>query len=96
MVDLPQRRTPVRIFTKGVSDNIYRLEEKGDYIEVKQLFSGNFNFNTNNPIESIEVYENDEIQKVYWVDGLNQSRVINIVAEDSIVESYTSNSFDFV
>lgn len=86
----------VTIFTKGVSDNIYRLEEKGDYIEVKQLFSGNLNFNTNNPIESIGVYENDEIQKVYWVDGLNQSRVINIVAEDSIVESYTSNSFDFV
>ena len=33
---------------------------------------------------------------MYWVDGLNQPRLINIVAEDSVVSSWNDNSFDFV
>lgn len=32
----------------------------------------------NHPIEAIGVYETEFIQKVYWIDGVNQPRVINI------------------
>ena len=54
------------------------------------LYSGNLNFNIEYPIECITSYENDEIQKVYCVDGLNPCRVINIC------NTYNSNhSFDF-
>ena len=86
----------VTLFTKGTNDNIYRLENKGTYFETLLLFSGNLNFSTDYPIENIGVYENDNIQKVYWIDGLNQSRVINIVATDSVKAKWDNNSFNFV
>ena len=86
----------VTLFTKGTNDNIYRLENKGTYFETILLFSGNLNFSTDYPIENIGVYENDNIQKVYWIDGLNQSRVINIVATDSVRAKWDNNSFNFV
>lgn len=86
----------VTLFTKGTNDNIYRLENKGTYFETILLFSGNLNFSTDYPIENIGVYENDNIQKVYWIDGLNQSRVINIVATDGVKAKWDNNSFNFV
>lgn len=86
----------VTLFTKGANDNIYRLENKGTYFETLLLFSGNLNFSTDYPIENIGVYENDNIQKVYWIDGLNQSRVINIVATDSVRAKWDNDSFNFV
>lgn len=82
----------VTLFTKGTNDNIYRLENKGTYFETLILFSGNLNFSTDYPIESISVYENNNIQKVYWVDGLNQARVINITKDDY----NNADDFDFV
>lgn len=86
----------VTLFTTGDKDRIYRLENKQPYFEGKLLYEGNLNFNVNNPIENISVYENDNIQKVYWIDGLNQSRVINIVADSTVSGSWNDSSFDFV
>lgn len=86
----------VTLFTTGDKDRIYRLENKQTYFEGKLLYEGNLNFNVNNPIENISVYENDNIQKVYWIDGLNQSRVINIVANSTVSGSWNDSSFDFV
>lgn len=86
----------VTLFTTGDKDRIYRLENKQTYFEGKLLYEGNLNFNVNNPIENISVYENDNIQKVYWIDGLNQSRVINIVADGTVSGSWNDSSFDFV
>ena len=84
------------LFTTGDADRIYRLENKGDYFETILLFSGNMNFSVDSPIENIGVYENDNIQKVYWVDGRNQPRVINIVADDTVKSHWNEGSFDFV
>lgn len=81
------------LFTTGDADRIYRLENKGDYFETILLFSGSLDFSVNFPIENIGVYENDNIQKVYWVDGRNQPRVINIVANNV---NWNNNSFDFI
>lgn len=75
--------------TTNVTDYIYRLEPKNDYFECVQLFIGSLNFSTSAPIETLGNYETDTIQKVYWVDGVNQPRVINIMKE------YDSNTFDF-
>lgn len=86
----------VTLFTKGTKDNIYRLENKGTYFETLLLFSGNLNFSTDYPIENIGVYENDNIQKIYWVDGLNQPRVINIVSDSTTIERWNNSSFDFI
>lgn len=42
------------------------------------LYIRKLNFSTNNPIQAILNYENDKIEKVYWVDGKNQMRFLNI------------------
>lgn len=64
------------------------------------LYIGNLNFNFDYPIKSIAYKENDESQKVYWVDGLNPCRCINInkVYKYGELESnYTiaNSQFDF-
>lgn len=81
--------------TNNGTDYIYRITKSGsDYTSII-LYSGNLGFNTNNPIETIGVYENENIQKVYWVDGLNQPRMINITAPSDIQSSWNNNSFNF-
>jgi hypothetical protein len=82
----------VTLFTTGDKDRIYRLENRQTYFEGKLLYEGSLNFNVNNPIENIGIYENESIQKVYWVDGLNQARVINITRSNYS----NSDEFDFV
>lgn len=42
------------------------------------LYLRDLNFSTNFPIQVVSNYENDNIIKVYWVDGINQLRYINI------------------
>lgn len=80
--------------TNSGTDRIYRLEYKpSNFFESKLLFQGNLGFNVEYPIEALSIYENDNIQKIYWTDGLNRPRVINIIADTS---KYTNNSFDFV
>ena len=84
------------LFTKGTKDNIYRLENKNEFFEVFTLYSGNLNFNTDYPMECISIFENKDIQKVYWLDGLNQTRVINIVPSTETQSTWDDNTFDFV
>lgn len=63
----------------STKDYIYRIEIKDNSLSQETLFSGDLNFDTNHPIETLGVYENENIQKVYFIDGKNQARVINIV-----------------
>lgn len=44
-----------------------------------ELYSGNLNFHVDKHIEALFNYETEDIQKVYWIDGINQLRCINIV-----------------
>ena len=83
------------LFTTGDKDRIYRITFNNT-ISNKVLYEGNLNFSTENPIESICVYENKDIQKIYWTDGLNQPRVLNIVSSDKIISKWNDNSFNFV
>ena len=82
--------------TSSTGDTIIRLERKDGYFELIILFEGNLNFNPEHPIESISIFENENIQKVYWIDGLNQPRFINIAAPGSVRSKWTDNSFEFV
>ena len=94
-----------------VIDYIYRVDvSKGNTTEI--LYKGNLGFDPGYPIETLGSYENENIQKVYWVDGLHQPRVINITkdkllgynwtikdSEDNYVnytELYNEAPFDFV
>ena len=59
-------------------DRIYRLEKNTNEFICTILYKGDLNFDIEHPIESIGVFENKEIQKVYWIDGKNPVRYINI------------------
>lgn len=61
------------------TDFIYRLEQTNGYdFLVRRLFSGNIGLSTDHPLETLGVFENENVQKVYWVDGVHQLRCINI------------------
>lgn len=97
--------------TDYINDYIYRLDihnpDDGN-LDWECLYTGNLNFRdprTNElwedlNIETLGVYENDKIQKVYWIDNVNQPRVINIYTDehDNTVIDYNAltNPFDFV
>lgn len=46
--------------------------------DITLLYLRNLNFSINKPIQAINNFENEDIDKVYWVDGVNQMRFINI------------------
>lgn len=92
-------------------DCIYRIDlSKEDKYPVI-LFKGNLNFDPKFPAQVISDFESELIQKVYWVDGKNPPRVINIAKpellsaaynmtlnskEAGYSETYKDEPFDFV
>ena len=82
------------VFSKADLDYIYRFNISGDETNFKSviLYEGNLYFSVDTPIECIASYEADDIQKVYWVDGINQPRVINVISDKYPKEE----TFDFV
>lgn len=58
------------------------------------LYAGDLDFDAQHPCETLPFYENDNIQKVYWIDGKNQPRVINICRV--IADTGLERQFDFV
>lgn len=81
------------IFLFKIEDN---PTEEGKWISGITLYKGNLNFSTSYPIETLVSYEANDIQKVYWTDGLNQPRLINIAASESIRTKWNDKSFDFI
>lgn len=79
-----------------LDDRIYKLWFNNGTLTGKRLFRGDLGFNYKHPIETISFYENADIRKVYWTDGLNQPRVINIAAASDIVSKWNTDSFNFV
>ena len=76
----------------SLPDSIYRIHYDGSYLRKALLYRGNLNFDLNHPIEAVGYYESEEVQKVYWVDGYNPNRFINIadvlyaVGYDDVIE----------
>lgn len=86
--------------TEENKDRIYVLEFQEGYqdkMDVTLLYQGTLGFDIEHPLETLVSYETEEIQKVYWTDGLNSPRVINIAVDkayETDVDGY--NPFDFV
>lgn len=81
---------------KNKKDRIYKIKLNGDNLDGQILFEGDLNFNPKYPIETLIFYENEYIKKVYWTDGLNQPRVINIAATSDVISKWNTDSFNFV
>ena len=66
-------------------DWIIRLDYDEDSeqfnVNLEHSYYGDFNFDKDHLIECIPCYESEDIKKIYWIDGLNYPRVINIEHE---------------
>lgn len=83
------------IYVPEFNDFIYQIDYKGDNLFSNTLlFSGDLNFSTEYPIETLANYENEQNQKVYWTDAYNTIRVLNI--KDKDINSWTPLSFNFI
>lgn len=91
------------LFTKKINgiDRIVKFEPNTSNTETI-LYEGNLNFKLDHPLETLGVYENENVIKVYWVDGVNQPRVVNIIDPDhkiqqrAVVYPELETQFDFV
>ena len=61
------------------------------------LYNGALNFSEQHPIEALSSYENERIQKVYWTDGYNSPRLINIAPGPlRQIQQENDSQFDFI
>lgn len=78
------------IFTVNNKDStlnyIHRIEKKTDGWVATILYTGNLKMDVEHPIQALGIYEGELVQKVYWVDGKNQPRSINVVADRLLFE----------
>ena len=81
---------------KNNTDRIYKLWFNNKKLNGKLLYKGHLDFDATSPIETLVFYENNNIRKVYWTDGINQPRFINIAAKDKELARWNNKSFDFV
>ena len=102
------------VFTTRLDDkfpSIHRIEKDNRGFKHIVLFKGENTENlwsADNPIQTLGSYETDLVQKVYWIDGKHQPRVINIMLPElkkiefeegeDVTEKlgFKDTSFDFV
>lgn len=85
--------------TTGSTDYIYRVDydnpgfrityggDKGT-VNGSPIYSGNLGFDVEHPIESIVYHETEDIQKIYWIDGINPLRFMNFTADVAEVQAW--------
>lgn len=73
---------------------------KKPYYSADILYHGNLGFNANNGIETIGYYESKDVIKVYFTDGKNQPRMIDIMTplaqRNGTHKRWDAKSFDFI
>ncbi len=63
---------------KAISTSyIYRVRYENDTFSSIVIFKGALGFSADHPIETIVDYETEDIQKIYWIDGLHVLRFLN-------------------
>lgn len=89
------------IFGKTNTDVIYRvnLSLLGSGDEYECLYRGDLNFSKDSYFDTLYYEESENVKKVYWTDGVNFPRVINIITPEerkgNPFSPYTKNDFEF-
>lgn len=73
-------------------DCIWYLKDIDDTLDIELLYMRNMGFSIENPIEALNNYENDNVDKVYWIDTKHQLRHVNL--EHSIENKDSENLID--
>lgn len=85
------------LFTKAETggDYIYLVYKDTDTSRFRaiELYEGDLNFHLESPIHTLGYYESDSIRKVYWVDNINQPRLINISSTGSSIFNFAIQVF---
>lgn len=88
-----------------ISDRIYRFEEDSTnkmQLNGVLLYQGDLGFTDIMRLETMGIYESANIQKVYWLDGVNQPRFINIAGDAETILKHrdkwlkAKTPFDFI
>lgn len=82
-------KNEITILSEGYSTDTYNMEGE-------LLYNGNLNFRKYKPLETLPIYENEDILKVYWTDGFNQPRVINVNASEEARQLWNNDYFNFI
>jgi len=81
-------------------DNVIEDTPANTNYSLDLIYIRSLGFSSNDPIQAIFNYENDNIQKVYWVDGKAQIRFLNLKHEsiegNGLLLDIPSTSIDFV
>jgi hypothetical protein len=80
--------------TNNTNDIIYRVNLDDNTPVI--LFTGDLNFSIDHYIETEINYESEDVQKVYWVDGVNQLRHMNIISDSLPYTQDQAKLFDAV
>ena len=84
-------------------DDLYIITQTEYDLNVVYRYDGNsvvvvyaayLEMTRNNPLDIISNYENDKVQKLYWVDGINYFRVLNVARENA--ETLSTLPVEFV
>ena len=62
-------------------NHIYRISNIDEELKVDLLVNKPLGIPSGSTIQTLGIYEGENVQKVYWVDNVNQPRVINIKAD---------------
>lgn len=85
------------VFTKEGDDNlinrIYKIDLSNLNNAAIELYEDDLNITKD--VKCIPYYESEDIMKVYWTDGINFPRVINIAVADPYYIGKPSSIFDF-
>lgn len=78
-INIAFQDTPVDIPYSSSQDYIYKLEKDvTGGISGEILYKGELGFDVTYPIQTQIAVENQKLKKIYWTDGLNLPRMINI------------------
>jgi len=76
-------RIPIEEIESLTLGNAYTVDFTNYHISPSDgynlIYKEDMDFSTDYPIKAIPRYENESVQKVYWVDGLNNLRHLNVV-----------------
>ena len=74
----PTTNSIIVFATNDDNDAIFKLTEEGGTWTSIKLYEGDLKFQADKPIETLFNYETEDLQKVYWIDGVNPLRCINL------------------